>query len=145
MYFVVEFQLFICKDISVGPALAASLEPLAHHWNPVLSLFFRQMLMWTCRTASTSSYSWEVHSSNRLYAFLSWFLDVIKMSMSLFFFLVQQDSGILCQQDVFLWYMPVSLEVIGTYHICALYSQLHYVFHLSLFLCCWSKGNSKIL
>ena len=60
----------VCR--TVGPSLAASLEPLAH-----------------CQGRST-------RYSDRWHDFLSSFLDVAKMSMSTVSFLAQLNSGILC-------------------------------------------------
>ena len=95
-----KLQKGICS--TVGPSVAASLEPLAHRPNvPTLSLFYRYSLV------------------DVLQSWLNWFhflfleggllvilidcmiflwpcLDVTRISVSTVFFLVQLDSGILC-------------------------------------------------
>ena len=60
-----KLQKRICRTI--GPSLATSLEPLAHHRNMAsFSLFYRdyfwQMFFRTGSTGSTSFFSGEVHS-----------------------------------------------------------------------------------
>ena len=75
-----KLQKLICK--TVGLSLAASLEPLAHRQNLAsLSLILEGGLH-------------EILIECMI--FLSPFLDVTRMSMSTFSFLMQLDSGILC-------------------------------------------------
>ena len=93
-------QKRICR--TVGPSLAASLEPLAHRRNVgSLSLFYRyyfgrcsselsQLVPLPYSRGRSSTYS------DRLHDFFSPFLDVTRMSMSTVSFLAQLDSGILC-------------------------------------------------
>ena len=95
-----KLQKRICR--TVGPSLAASLEPLAHRRNVAsLSLFCRyyfgrcsselaQLVLLPYSRGRTTRYS------DGFMTFLSPFLDVTK-SMSAASFLAQLDSGILCQ------------------------------------------------
>ena len=90
-----KLQKWICKTAS--PSLAASLEPLAYCRNVAsLSLFCRY-----CFGRSSSELA-ELFPlpysrySDRLHDFLSPFLDVRRMSMSIVSFLAHLDSGILC-------------------------------------------------
>ena len=95
-----KLQKRICR--TVGPSLAASLEPLAHRRNVAsLSLFYRYYFG-RCSSELAQliplPYSRErsTRYSDRFYDFLSPFLDVTRMSMSTVSFLAQLDSGILC-------------------------------------------------
>ena len=95
-----KLQKRTCR--AVGPSLAASLEPLAHHHNvDSLSLFYRyyfgqcfselaQLVPLPFSQGRSTCYF------DRLHDFLSPFLDVTRMSMSTVSFLTQLDSGILC-------------------------------------------------
>ena len=99
-----KLQKWICR--AVGPSLAASLEPLAHHQNVVsLGLVYRYYF------GKCSNELAELvpppHSRGRstlkgCIIFLSSFLDVIRMSMSTISFLAQLHSGIFCPQNAFL-------------------------------------------
>ena len=88
-----KLQKRICR--TVGPSLAASLEPLS------LSLFYRYYFG-RCSSELAQlvplpySRRGSTRYSDRLHDFLSPFLDVSRMSMSTVSFLVQLDSGILC-------------------------------------------------
>ena len=95
-----RLQKRICK--TVGPSLATSLEPLAHHRNVVsLSLFYSY-----CFVRCSSELAQLVplpYSQGVLLVilidcmtFLSPFLDVTRISMSTVFYLAQLNSGILC-------------------------------------------------
>ena len=87
---------------TVGPSLAASLEPLAHRRNVAsLSLFYRyyfgrcsselaQLVPLPFSRGSSTRYSDGLHD------FLSSFLDVTRMSLSTVSFLAQLGSRILC-------------------------------------------------
>ena len=72
---------------TVGPSLAASLEPLAHHQNVAsLSLFYRYYFgRYSSELTQlfTRPFSWgsSTHYSDRLYDFLWPFLDVTRISM----------------------------------------------------------------
>ena len=95
-----KLQKRICR--TVGPSLAASLEPLAHRWNVAsLSLFYRyyfgkcsselaQLVLLPFSRGRCTPYS------DRLHDFLSRFLDVTRMSMSTVSFLARLNSGIDC-------------------------------------------------
>ena len=94
-----KLQKRICR--TVGPSLAASLEPLAHRRNVTsLSLFYRYLvdvhLNWL------NWFHFLILEGDLLVIlidcmiFLSPFLDVTRMSMSTVSFLAQLDSGILC-------------------------------------------------
>ena len=79
-----------------------SLEPLAHRQNAAsLSLFYRYCFG-TCSSELAQVFPLpyfpgrSTRYSDRLHDFLSPFLDVTRMSMSLGSFLAQLDSGILC-------------------------------------------------
>ena len=93
-----KLQKQICR--TVGPALAASLEPLAHRRNVAgLSLFYRYYSgRCSSELAELVSLPYfrgrSTRYSDRLNGFLSPFLDVTMMSMSTVFFLAQLDSGI---------------------------------------------------
>ena len=90
---------FICR--TVGPSLAASLEPLAHHRNVAsLSLFYRyyfgrcsselaQLVPLPYSRARSTCYS------DRLHDFSVTIPRCYKMSISTVSFLAQLDSGIL--------------------------------------------------
>ena len=95
-----KLQKLICR--TVGPSLAASLEPLAHRRNVAsLSLFYRyyfgrcsselaQLVPLPFFRGRSTRYS------DRLYDFSVKFLDVTRISLSTVSFLAQLDSGILC-------------------------------------------------
>ena len=94
-----KLQKRICR--TVGPSLAASLEPLAHRQNVAsLSLFYRYYFgRCSSELAHLVSLSYlqgsSTRYSDRCMIFLSLFLDVTRMSMSIVSFLAQLDSGIL--------------------------------------------------
>ena len=102
-----KLQKQVCE--TVDPILAASLEPLGHHRNVgSLSLFCRYYFG-RCSSKLTElvpypcSCGRSIHYSDKLDDFLSIFLDVIRMSISMFFFsLTQLDSGIFCLQNALL-------------------------------------------
>ena len=95
-----KLQKWICR--TVGPSLAASVEPLAHCRNVAsLSLFCRyyfgrcsselaQLVPFPYSRGRSALYS------DRLHDFSVIFLDVTRMSMSKVSFLAQLDSGIVC-------------------------------------------------
>ena len=93
-----QLQKWTCR--TVGPSLAACLEPLAHLRNvATLSLFYRYYdvhLNWL------NWFHFLILKEGLLIVqidcmiFLSPFLDVRRMSMSTVFFLTQLDFGILC-------------------------------------------------
>ena len=95
-----KVQKQICR--TVGPSLAASLEPLAHHQNVAsLSLFCRYYFgRWSSELAQLVPLPYSQGMStlffDRLHDFLSPFLDFTRMSMSTVSFLAQLGSGILC-------------------------------------------------
>ena len=65
---------------------------------------------------------------NRLYDFLEPFLDfIIRIFMSTVSFLVQLNSGILCQHNVFLSFITaqtaLSLKLIGIFNLLGLFNQ----------------------
>ena len=95
-----KLQKRICR--TVGPSLAASLEPLAHIRNVAsLSRFYMYHLNWL------NWFHFPILKGGLLVIlidcmiFLSLFQDVTRMSMSTVFFLTQLDSGILCLQECF--------------------------------------------
>ena len=94
-----KLQKRICG--TVGPSLAASLEPLAHRRNVAsLSLFYRYYFgRCSSELAQLVPLPYSRGKSTRYsdcMIFLSPFLDVTRMSMSTVSFLAQLDSGILC-------------------------------------------------
>ena len=105
---------------TVGPSLAAFLEPLAHRWNVVrLSLFY-----WYCfgRCSSEQAelvllpYSWgrSTRYCDRLHDFSVTIARCYKDVYVNSFFLAQLDSGILCLWNAFLRRMilgALSLEL----------------------------------
>ena len=97
-----KLQNWICR--TVGPSLAASLELLTHIWNVAsLSLFYRHYFG---RCSSELNWLNWFHSLILeeglpvilidCIIFLSPFLNVVRMSMSVVSFLAQLNSGTLC-------------------------------------------------
>ena len=92
-----KHQKQICRTID--PSLPAPLEPLAHCWNVAsLSLSHRYYF---CRCLSELAQMVPPQMVPLIILmdcmiFLSPFLDVTRMSMSIVSFLAQLDSGILC-------------------------------------------------
>ena len=85
-----KLQKWICR--TVGPSLAPSLEPLAHHRNVAsLSLFYRYYFG-RCPSGLSHFLILEVGP----------FLEVTMMSMSTVSFLAQNLHRILCLQNAFL-------------------------------------------
>ena len=93
-------QKRICR--TVGPSVAASLEPLAHRRNVTsLSLFYRYYFgrcFLELGQLVPHPFSWGRSTlySDRLHDFSVTFLDVTRMSMSTISFLIQLDSGNFC-------------------------------------------------
>ena len=113
-----KLQKWICR--TVGPSLAASLEPSGHRRNVAsLSLFYSYYFgRYSSELAQLFplplSRRRSTRYSDRLLDFLSPFLDVKRMSMSSVSFLAQLGSGILCLKNAFLWTMilvVLSLEL----------------------------------
>ena len=99
-------QKRICR--SVGPSLAASLEPLAHHRN-LASLSFSIVITLADVHLNWPNWFHFLVLEGGLYVilidcmfFLSPFLDVTRMCMSTVSFLAQLHSGIFCLQNAFL-------------------------------------------
>ena len=95
-----KLQKRICR--TVGPSLAASLEPLVHRRNVTsLSLFYKYYFR-RCSSELAElvpppfSRGRSTHYSDRLHDFFSPFLDVTRISISTVSFLAQLDSGFLC-------------------------------------------------
>ena len=95
-----KLQKRIC--MTVGPLLAAPLEPVAHSRNVAsLSIFYRYYFG-RCSSEMSQlvplpfSRGGSTHYSDRLHDLLSPFLDFTRMSMSTVSFLAQLDYGILC-------------------------------------------------
>ena len=101
-----KLQKRICR--TVGPILAASLEPLVHCRNLAnLSLFYSIGI--TLIDVNQNQLNWFFFLEGGLLVFLidymifqSPFLDVTMISLSIVSFLAQLDSGILCLQNAFL-------------------------------------------
>ena len=95
-----KLQKRICR--TVGPSLAASLEPLAHHRNIASLSLFCRYYFGRCSSELAQlvphpySQGRSTCYSDKLHIFLSPFLDVARMSMSTVSFLIQLHSGILC-------------------------------------------------
>ena len=95
-----KLQKRICR--TVGPSLAACLEPLTHHRNVAsLSLFYRHYFG-SCSSEQTQLVPLSflrgrsTRYSDRLHDFSVPFLYITRMSISSVSFLAQLDSGILC-------------------------------------------------
>ena len=98
-----KLQKRICR--TVGPSLAASLEPLPYHRNVAnLSLFYRYYFI-RCSSELAQlvplSFSQGRSTLTDCMIFLSPFLDVTRMSIATVSFLAQLDSGILCLRNTF--------------------------------------------
>ena len=95
-----KLQKQICR--TVGPSLAASLEPLAHCRNVASLSLFYWYYFGRCSSELAQlvplpfSQGKSTRYSDRLHDFLSPFLDLKRMSMPIVSFLAQLDSGILC-------------------------------------------------
>ena len=95
-----KLQKRICK--TVGPSLAASLEPLAHRRNVASLSLFYWYYFGRCSSELAElvplpySRAKSTRYSDRCMIFLSPFLDVTRMFMSTVSFLAQLGSGILC-------------------------------------------------
>ena len=95
-----KLQKQICKN--VGPSLAASLEPLAHCRNVASLCLFYSYYFGRCSLELAQlvplpfSRGRSTRYSDRCKIFLSPFLDVTRMSMSIVSFPAQLGSGILC-------------------------------------------------
>ena len=95
-----KLQRQIC--MTVGPSLAGSLEPLAHHRNVASLTLFYRCCFGRCSlelaqlVPSPFSRGRSTRYSDRLHYFLSSFLDVTRMSMPKVSILAQLNSGILC-------------------------------------------------
>ena len=94
-----KLQKRICR--TVGPSLAASLEPLAHRRNVAsLSLFYRYLV--DVLQNWLNWFHFLFLEGGLLVILIDWmiflspFLDVTKTSMSIVSFLAQLESGILC-------------------------------------------------
>ena len=95
-----KLQKRICR--TVGPSLAASLEPLAHRWNVAsLSLFFRYYFG-RCSAELANWFHFLFLEVGLLVilvnciVFLSPLLDVKRMSLSTVSFIAQLEPGVLC-------------------------------------------------
>ena len=95
-----KLQKRICR--TVGPSLAPSLEPLAHHRNMTSSSLFYRYYFGRCFQNWLNWFQFYFLKVGVLVIltdhmiFLSPFLDVTRMSMSTVSFLAQLVSGILC-------------------------------------------------
>ena len=95
-----KLQKRICR--TAGPLLAASLEPLAHHRNVARLSLFCRYYFGRCSSELAELVSLPYSGgrstpySDRLHDFLSPFLDVTSMSMSIVSLLAQLGSGIFC-------------------------------------------------
>ena len=95
-----KLQKWICR--TVGPSLAASLEPLVHRGNVAsLSVVYRYCFGRCSSELAelvplTFSHGRSTRYSDRLHGFLSPFLNVTRMPMSTVSFLAQLDPGFLC-------------------------------------------------
>ena len=98
--FLDKLQKCICR--TVGPSLAASLEPLAHCRNVASLSLFYMYYFGRCSSELAQLVPLLILEGGLLLIlidcmiFLSQFLDVTRMSMSTVSFLAQLDSGILC-------------------------------------------------
>ena len=87
---------------TLDPSLAASLEPLAHHWNVASLIFFYRYYFDRCHLNWLTWFHFFILEGYLLVIlidcmiFLLPFLDVTRMSMPAISFLAQPVSGILC-------------------------------------------------
>ena len=94
---------------TVGPSLAASLEPVAHHQN--LASFFYRYYFGKIHLNWLNWFHFPILEGSLLVIlidciiFLSPFLDVTRISMTTVSFLAQLDSGFICLKNAFLWPM----------------------------------------
>ena len=103
-----KLQKPICR--TVGPSLAASLEPLAHCRNVASLILFYRYYFGRCSSELNwlNWFHFLILKGGLLVIlidcmiFLSPFLDVTRMSMSTVSFLAQLGSGILCLWNAFL-------------------------------------------
>ena len=101
-----KLQKRICR--TVGPSVAASLEPLAHHRNMASLSLFCRYYFGRCSSELAQLVPLPFFKAGLLIIlidcviFLLLFLDVTRMSMSTVSFLAQPDSGILWLQNAFL-------------------------------------------
>ena len=101
-----KLQKRICR--TVGPTLAASLEPLGYRRNVVRLCYYYRYYFGRCSIDLAElvrlpcSRGRFTRYSDRSHDFLSPFLDIIRMSMSTVSFLAQPGSGIFCRQNAFL-------------------------------------------
>ena len=97
-----KLQKQICR--TVGPLLAASVEPLAHRRNIAsLSLFYRNYFgRCLSELAQLVTFPYSRRRSTRYSQMLFVFLDVTRISISTVSFLAQLDHGFLCLQNAFL-------------------------------------------
>ena len=95
-----KLQNRICR--TVGPSLAASLEPLAHRRNVATFSLFYRYYFGRCSSQLAQLVPLPYSRGRSIVIlidctiFLSPFLDVTRMSMPTVSFLAQLDSGILC-------------------------------------------------
>ena len=95
----------VCR--TVGPSLAASLEPLAHRRNVASLSIFYGSYFGRC-SSELAWFHFLILRVGLLVILLDWmiflspFLDATKMSMSTVSFLAQLDPGILCLENAFL-------------------------------------------
>ena len=95
-----KLQKWICR--TVGPSIAASLEPFSHRRNLASLSLFDRYYFGRCYLNWLNWFRFLILKGDLLIIvidcmiFLSPFLDVTRMSMSTVSFLVQLDSGILC-------------------------------------------------
>ena len=91
---------------SVGPSLTASLEAVAHHWNVVSLCFSGRYYCGKCLSKLVPLFLVLVGVPLIILMgceiFLSFFLDVIRVTMSRVSFLAQLDFWILSLQHAFI-------------------------------------------
>ena len=95
-----KLQKWICRI--VGPSLAASLEPLAHHRNVASLVFSIGITLVDIHLNWLKLFHFLFLEVGLLIILIDWmiflcpFLDVTRMSMSTVSFLAPLNSGILC-------------------------------------------------
>ena len=124
----------------VSPWLASPLEPLALSQNAASLSFLYSYYFGRCSSELillAHSLGSSTHYSNRLYDFLSPFLDVIRMPTSIVSFLAHLDPGILSLQNAFLW--PIS-ALLYDFNIFLLFLVIPCIFHFMHHPCMkWKK------
>ena len=125
-----ELKKQICR--TVGPSLAASLEPLAHHWNVASLSLFYWYYFGRCLSelAQLDPFPWSYwrssHYSDRLHDSSVTIPRCYKNAyVNSFFSHTNLESGIICLKNAFLWSMiKMALRIVfATFLLVCLFSN----------------------